>query len=267
MPSIVAVNPFKCRMWGLHDRLDTHINEETCRAEIESFLRHGQLVPVLGRRLNGDPGHEIELIYGARRLFVARHINKPLLAELRELSDRDALIAMDIENRERVDISPYERGMSYVRWIFEGHFKTQEDLAKGLRVSASQVSRLLKLARMPSVIVAAFENPTEIRESWGLELIDACEDPQRRDRLLREARSIARMRPRLTATEVYRNLQTACACGRRVRSSSHDRVVKDTGGAPLFRLERFVFFAGARRRLVVLRRAELVARAAQSLER
>lgn len=76
--NILSVNPFRACMWSLHDRCDRHVNEETCRAEIESFATHGQLVPAPGRLLRDDPDHEVELIYGARRLFVARHLNRPL---------------------------------------------------------------------------------------------------------------------------------------------------------------------------------------------
>src|SRR5262245_57838727 len=143
MKSIVSVNPFRCRMWALHDRLETHVTEDTCRAEIESISKHGQLVPVLGRPLRQDPDYEVELIYGARRLFVARLINQPLLVELRELSDRDAIVAMDVENRLRQDISPYERGRSYARYLQSGFFKSQDEIARSLKISASQVSRLL----------------------------------------------------------------------------------------------------------------------------
>src|ERR1051325_11559924 len=42
---IVRVNPFRCRMWPLLDRLGDYITEQSCRAEIESFARYGQLVP------------------------------------------------------------------------------------------------------------------------------------------------------------------------------------------------------------------------------
>src|SRR5262249_20674676 len=166
--SVVSASPFRVRMWSLHDRCEEHVNEETCKAEIESFAKHGQLVPALGRVLHGDPGHDIELIYGARRLFVARHLNVPLLVEMREISDRDALIAMDIENRQRTDISPYERAMSYARWLSTGHFGSQDDIARALRISSSQVSRLLRLAKLPSVILNAFTSPLEICEALGL---------------------------------------------------------------------------------------------------
>ncbi len=165
---VVSVNPFRCRLWVLHDRLEEHVTEETCKAEIESFLSRGQLVPALGRALRGDPDYDVELIYGARRLFVARHVNKPLMVELQELTDHEAILAMHIENRQRLDISPYERGLSYVSWLRAGHFASQGELARALGISTSQVSRLCRLAGLPAVVVDAFRNPAEIREEWGL---------------------------------------------------------------------------------------------------
>lgn len=59
MRQIVSVNPFRCRMWDLHDRLEQHLTDESCKKEIESFKRHGQLVPVLGRRLLNDKEHDM----------------------------------------------------------------------------------------------------------------------------------------------------------------------------------------------------------------
>jgi ParB family chromosome partitioning protein len=234
--SVIMVNPFECRMWALHDRLDDHITEETCRAEIDSIVRHGQLVPALGRPLHGDPRYKVELIYGARRLFIARHINAPLAVELREVSDREAIIAMDIENRHRRDISPYERGLSYARWLRTRHFASQEELARCLKVSASQVSRLLKLGQLPSAIIDAFHDPADICEGWGLDLFAALQDPLRRPRTLQAARTLAAESPRLAASEVYRRLRSAATPGAQ-EHKSHDRVVKDGTGVPLFRVK------------------------------
>lgn len=234
----VSVNPFRCRMWALHDRFAAHITEESCRAEIDSFERHGQLVPALGRTLHGDLDHEVELIYGSRRLFVARHINKPLLVELKEMTDREAVIAMDIENRQRADISPYERGISYARWLSSGHFSSQDDIARALRVSSSRVSRILRLARLPSVIVNAFGSPLDICETWGLSLIDALDDPRRRQHTVLKARAIGAITPRPPACEVYRALLAAAVHGRKPKAKTRDEVVKDGNGAPLFRISR-----------------------------
>ena len=72
MKSVVAMNPFECRMWDLPDRLGMQVSEESCKAEIESFVKHGQLIPALGRPLSADPTHKVELIYGARRHCASR---------------------------------------------------------------------------------------------------------------------------------------------------------------------------------------------------
>jgi ParB family transcriptional regulator, chromosome partitioning protein len=240
MSSIIPVNPFRCRIWAHHDRLDEYVTQETCRAEIESFLKHGQFVPALGRALRNDPSHDYEIICGARRLFIARHINKPLLLELRDLSDHDAIIAMDVENRQRLDISPYERGVSYARWLRGAHFKSQDDIARALKLSASQVSRLLKLARLPSVVVDAFDSPASICEGWGIELMDGLDDPEKRPSIVRKARAIARVVPRPPAREVYRRLRAATACGRKMKPAVHDDVIKDARGDPLFRIRHQV---------------------------
>ena len=238
MKQIILVSPFRCRMWPFHDRIESHVGEETCRAEIESFSQHGQFVPVLGRPLHGDPTHDIELIYGARRLFVARHINKPLAVELREITDREAIVAMDIENRQRTDISPYERGVSYARWLRSGYFKSQDDIAHALKISSSQVSRHLKMARLPAVIVNAFANPAQICEGWGVELVEALDDAERRQRTVNKARALGDFSPRPPAREVYRQLLSASASGRKVKAAAHDEVVKDPTGAPLFRIRQ-----------------------------
>jgi len=234
---IVVLNPFRCRVWELHDRLEGYLTEEACRAEIESFAHHGQLIPVVGRALYNDPDYDVEIVCGARRLFVARHLNMELRVDIRQMSDREALLAMDIENRQRVDISPYERGMSYARWIRAGYFKSQDDIARALKISASQVSRLLKLARLPSVMVDAFSSPTEICEGWGIDLIAALEHPQRRARTLRRARALA-SGPRPPGREVYQQLMSAAIKGERTKTVHHDEVIKDPQGQPLFRIRR-----------------------------
>lgn len=238
MGNIESIDPFRARMWSLHDRCEEHVNEETCKAEIESFKKHGQIVPALGRMRRGDPDHDVELICGARRLFVARHLQVPLRVELREMSDEEALIAMDVENRQRTDISPYERAMSYARWLSRGYFGSQDEIARALKISSTQVSRLLRLAKLPSVIVNAFASPLEMREAWGLAIMDALDDPQRRQRTIQAARAIGAMNPRPLAKVVYRELLAASARGRQPKLVARVETVRDGLGAPLFRIRR-----------------------------
>jgi ParB family transcriptional regulator, chromosome partitioning protein len=237
MADVHAVSPFLCRIWDGHERLDDYINEETCRVEIDSVKRYGQLIPVLCRPLKHDKEHSYELVYGARRLFVARHLNQPLLAEIRDLSDREAAIAADIENRQRKELSPYERARSYATWLRAGLFASQDDLAHALHVSASQVSRVLKLASLPALIVSIFNSPTEICENWGRELMNIWDDPERRPALTSGARAIARAAQKPAAPVIYQRL--ICAAGEKSKTRQleyRDEVIRDNSGKPLFRV-------------------------------
>jgi ParB family chromosome partitioning protein len=186
--------------------------------------------------LHGDASYDAELITGARRLFVARHLNKPLAVELRVLSDMEALIAMDAENRLRRDISPYERALSYAAWLRSGHFGSQDEIARALKISPSQVSRVLRLAQLPTVVVESFANPTEIRELWGLSLLAALQDRGTRQILLDTARSLAAQAGRRPAKEVYRLLRAATAKGRKLKRPQHDIVIRGDSGTKLFRI-------------------------------
>lgn len=239
---LVKVNPHRCRVWAGHDRLEEYIDEESCKSEISSVMNHGQLSAVLGRPFKNDPAFDVELIFGARRLFVARALNVPLDVELRDLTDREAAICLDIENRHRRDVSPYERGMCYMRWIRAGLFSTQDQLAQSLKTSPSQISRLLAVAKLPSVIVSAFSSPLEIRETWGVELLSAYADAERRRPLMERARAIAKESPRLSPESVFERLTAGDGSRKAAKTRKGrcvDEVVRDRAGRPLFRIRRY----------------------------
>jgi ParB family chromosome partitioning protein len=151
------------------------------------------------------------------------------------MDDREALVAMDAENRLRKDVSPYERGLSYAGLLRAKYFTSQEEMARALSISASQVSRLLKLAELPSVVVGAFVNPIDIREGWGLDLHKAWRDPDIRPVLTQRARSLASQTPRPAAHIVYERLLAPSGAVSK-RRKYRDDVVKAASGVPLFRV-------------------------------
>jgi len=163
-------------------------------------------------------------------------LNVPLKVELRDITDREAVVAMDIENRQRQDISPYERGVSYARWLRQGVFQSQDELAGALRVSAAHVSRLLKIARLPPIILSAFQDVRQLCEAWAMEIAVALEDPVKRDSILRVARELTRTMPPPSAREVSRRLLAAPAKGRKPIAKRTDQVIFDEEGRPLFRV-------------------------------
>jgi len=235
---ILTISPFRCRVWELHDRLEDYITAESCSIEIVSFEAHGQLVPALGRPLRGNPDYDVEVVYGARRLFVARHLGVPFHVEIREMSDKQALVAMDIENRHRKDTSPYERGVIYQRCLRSGIFHSQDELARALNVSASQVSRLLKLTQLPAVLLNAFANPLDLREGWGVDLYNTWQDEGKRKSMAHRARILAQQTPRPSALEVYRRLIAPAGVAVNLKLRHRDEVIRAPSGAALFRIRR-----------------------------
>jgi ParB family chromosome partitioning protein len=179
----------------------------------------------------------VELIFGSRRLFVARHLNIPLAVELRDCSDLEGIIAMDVENRLRRDISPYERGHCYLRWLREGHFKSQEEIARALKISTAKVSRLVRIAQLPSVLVSAFEKTADIRENWGQSLASAWHDSHRQAVIAKRARAMASRTQRPPAEHIFKEL-IAPVHSPQLRSQHRDEVVKDEQGRPLFRVKQ-----------------------------
>jgi len=249
--SLRRVSPFRCRMWNMHDRLGEHIDAATCAPLIESMEKHGQHHPVLGRAINGADGYDVELIYGARRLFAARELGIPLLVGLQVVSDREAIVEMDIENRGRQDISPYERGLSYARWLRAGLFQTQTEIASVLGVSEAQVSRLLRYAALPAVVVGAFRFGSDIREEWAANLARCCEEKEARERLIKRARQYGESGRQEAPQCVYDALVQG-EDRKLVKFKRRDGVVKDSTGVPIVRLQ-----FRAKSVHVVLQRADL----------
>ena len=249
--TVRRVSPAKCKMWALHARAEDSIHSASCASLIQSIRGHGQRHPVLARQRNSAEGTEYELIYGARRLFAAQQLGIDLLVEVRDMDDRAALIEMDIENRAREDISPYERGVNYSRWLRAGYFKNQMELAKELGISEARVSRLLKYSLLPAVVVAVFDSVRDIREEWAVRLANKCQDPKMRSDIMRRARERAAAARKGSPQCIFDALLGG-AGSKTIKDQSRDEIIKGSNGKSLFRIA-----VHAKTLHVVLPRAEV----------
>lgn len=234
--AIERLDPAECIVWEFHARHGTENSTGFCSDLVESFRLHGQRHPVLGRRPEGLEHTPVEIIYGARRLYAARELGIKLLVDIRRLDDRAAVIEMEIENRNRTDISPYERGMAYRRWLNASLFSSQAELASHIGVSESQVSRLLKYADLPAVVVAAFDSVRSIREEWAVALARACKTPHRRQLIVRRAREASLSRSSPPPHVTYRRLISDDNPLPGSSGKRRDEVVRNASGKPLYRI-------------------------------
>jgi len=152
-----------------------------------------------------EEGFEYEIVFGHRRHQACMELGIDVLAFVADnMSDADLFQEMDRENRQRADLKPYEQGVMYNRALEEGLFPSQRKLAEALGVDLTNVGKYLKLARLPQLILAAFESPLVLQQRWATELADAVD--KRADHVIAIAKDLANRAPRLPAAKVSRSL-------------------------------------------------------------
>lgn len=231
------VSPFRCRVWAQHSRPEEQLTEGACKSLRESIEKNGQHQPALGRPVTDDPDYDVELICGARRHAAALALGRQLIVELRVMTDAEAYVAMYEENVERKDDCPYVQGQILRRALLSGACSSQEHLCHAFGLSHSKVSRLLMIAQLPSVVVAAFPCPDDIRESWGVALYQLWKAKDPEYGVAVRARTLAKKQPRPPARQVYEALVTPSGGTPRAKRPNRSLPVFGTHGLILFREE------------------------------
>ncbi|WP_420011067.1 ParB/RepB/Spo0J family partition protein [Tateyamaria sp.] len=192
------IDPARCRMWDRHNRDYALLTEDNCRDLIDGIRSQGQQeFPAIVRPVQ-DEAYDFEVICGARRHFAVSWLRAnnytqfKYLVEARELSDEEAFRLADIENRDREDISDYERALDYADAVARYYGGKQKAMAERLEVSQPWLSRYLQLAKLPQAIVEAFPNIREIRERNARELKPLLAQPDTARPVLEEAAAIGR---------------------------------------------------------------------------
>lgn len=254
------VNPFRCRVWTQHSRPEEQLSDDACMTLRESLAKSGQHQPVLGRPVRDDPDYDIEIICGARRHAAARSLGRNLLVEVREITDAEAYVAMYDENFHREGDSPYVHGQILLRALRSHTYSSQEELALAFNLSHSKVSRLLMVAQLPSIVVAAFLSPRDIRECWGVELYKLWKATTEEGLITDRARALAGSQPRPPARQVYEILLAQPGNSNEKPQRSRNVPVRGSNGVILFReqdREGHVMFTVPKARLTPQRREAL----------
>lgn len=234
------ISPFRCRIWTQHSRPDEQLTEYACRSLRDSIAKNGQHQAALGRPVTDDPDHDIEIICGARRHAAAVALGRDLLVEVRAMSDAEAYVATYEENAERKDDCPYVQGQLLRRALISGACSSHEGLGHAFSLSHSKVSRLLMIAQLPSIVVAAFQSPRDIRERWGVELYHLWKEKDPEHAITGRARALASRQPRLPALQVYQALVSAVGDKSMMHRRNRSVAICGSDGLVLFREQEHV---------------------------
>lgn len=159
------------------------------RLKQDIALAGGNVQPICVRPLDAQPGC-YEVVFGHRRHRACLELGISVLAtiETSPISDLELFAAMDRENRERADLSPYEQGLMYRRALDAGLYTSNRRLAEALGVSHTWVANVLLVIDLPPPVVECFRSPLEVQHRHA-KLIGAALERDRKT-VLRRAEKI-----------------------------------------------------------------------------
>lgn len=203
---VESFEPSQARPWKYHNRRGSGMDDESLNALASSIARDGQQQLGLARRLAPGDTHQVEVIFGVRRLEACRRAGLPWRAEVRDASFTDAQCAalMHGENEWTEGVSPLENGSQWKSMLDAGVFKNQSALAAQLGCHRGTVSRAILTAtslleepwieRLVRPVMHQFSGRSADR------LADACRDEARIDLAKQRARQL---RPGQPAETLY----------------------------------------------------------------
>ncbi len=201
---VIAINPQVIRLSHFKNRSNRSLSESDPQfvATRESIRTHGQDTPIWVYQLGPEAApFEYELVAGRRRHAACMALGIPVLALLKTVSsDMDCALMMFRENADRQNLSPLEYGRMFQDWLDKKIFSSQKEIAAKVNRDNSVIARYIRLAALPDIVLAAFEDDREIKLRWCDQLTEAVS--KRPEAVFRLAAQLKNL-PQRKAIEVF----------------------------------------------------------------
>lgn len=161
--TIVDLDPALIDASFLKDRID---HQEGFEEFLIAIKERGQDSPILVRPHPSKPGSYM-VVFGHRRLQAARELGRNVRAVVKDVDDRDHVIAQGQENSGRADLSFIEKAL-FANQIVNQSFDTDNATAMAaLSIDRATLSKLLSVANLPDDILEAIGAAKAIgRDRW-----------------------------------------------------------------------------------------------------
>ena len=161
--AVVELDPQLIEAGGLQDRLESNTADDDVLRR--SLAEYGQQVPVLVRPHPADDGR-FQIVFGRRRVLAMRDLGRPVKALIRDLDDRELVLAQGQENSARRDLSFIEK-VNFARQL-QDHGYDRKVICDALSVDKTLISRMLNLADRltPDLIELIGAAPSVGRDRW-----------------------------------------------------------------------------------------------------
>jgi len=234
-PKVIRATAFRNR----HDR--SLVKEDAKFIELkESLKANGQETPIRVRPMKDALPFAFEIIAGHRRHAACLALDAELpngftvlaLVDAKASESRDLVLKMYRENEERFDLSAFEKGRMFARWLEAGLYNTQRELAAAIGLGEAAAAKYLAVASLPAVVLAAFGDERLIPVNWGPTLSQALKSDEAA--VLKAADRLSQRKPMAAADVVLRTLVSAAAGkAKSTRGTSREESVRIGGRVPL----------------------------------
>jgi ParB family transcriptional regulator, chromosome partitioning protein len=142
---------------------------------VAAIGERGQDSPILVRPHPTAAGR-YQIVFGHRRFRAAKQLGRPVRAVVKELDDKDHVVAQGQENSARENLSFIERAVFAQKLCDLGH--SRETVQSSLSVDAPMLTRMLSVTkRVPAVIIQAIGAAKGVGRDRWLELTALIEQP------------------------------------------------------------------------------------------
>lgn len=203
---------------------------DALKLEIESA--GGNVQPIKVRPIAAEQSRAgqgaYEIVFGHRRHRACLELGLEVLCTIEEIDDANLFTQMDRENRQRADLRPYEQGVMYARALDDELFPSMRKMAEALGVDVGNASKAISLARLPDLVLSAFQSPLDLQQAWASGLNEALQ--KNPDVVLARAKDLAALPAKPGALEVFKTLTAEGVVSNNTPSgSTKSRVVKGAG--------------------------------------
>jgi ParB family transcriptional regulator, chromosome partitioning protein len=239
---LLELDPKKIRATEFRNRSDRSLassDPEFAKLK-ESIQAHGQEIAIRVRPVKDALPFEFEIVSGHRRHAACLQLDAETeggysilsLVDVDAANARDLVLKMYRENEERYDLSAFEKGSMFARWLDAHVYDSQRDLGAAVGLGESAVAKYLAVASLPAAVLAAFRDERTIPMSWGAPLSQALKLNEAA--VLKAAERLAQRQPAPSPDLVLKGLVSAAA-GKHpaTRGTSREESVRIGGRVPL----------------------------------
>ena len=240
---LLPLDPKKIRATEFKNRHDLSLLADDPKfAELLASLKaHGQEVPIRVRPIRNAAPFEFEIVSGHRRHAACLSLDAETeggfkilaIVDAKAGEARDLVLKMYRENEQRYDLSAFEKGRMFARWLEAGIYASQRDIGAAVGLGEPAIAKYLAVANLPGPVLAEFSDVRLISMRWGSALSQALKNQE--SAVLRAAEKMAARKPLPEPEAAYRTLIAAgtAASGTPSRATSREESVRIDGRVPL----------------------------------